>query len=144
MQLFERMTFRDSFWTKRNVDTATARREMLPHVRSRARVDRAAQDDQCAVAKVRRDLVDSPLEDRHRRSEELINWGPDNDDQLARPLDDGTVGGEFDSSCCERATKEFLRARLEERHLSTRDAIECRLVRVVNAHAKASIRQREA
>ena len=144
MQLFQCVAFGDSFRTERDIDTATSCREVLADIRRRARVDGAAQDDKRAIAKMRRDLVDSPFEDRHRRTEELINRGPDDDDQLARPLDDRTVGAEFDPSRRERATKEFVRARLEERHLAARDAIECRLVRVVDADAQASIRESQA
>ena len=57
--------------------------EVLGHVLGRARVDRAAQDDQRAVAEVRRDLVDGPLEDRHRRAEELVDRRADDDDELS-------------------------------------------------------------
>ena len=47
--------------------------EVLGDVGGGARVDRAPQDDQRAVAEVRRDLVDGLLEDRHRGAEELVD-----------------------------------------------------------------------
>ena len=52
---------------------AAAGGEVLGDVGGRARVDGAAQDDERAVAEVRGDLVDRPLEDRHRRPEELVD-----------------------------------------------------------------------
>ena len=52
---------------------AAALGQVLGDVAGRARVDRAAQDDEGAVAQVRRDLVDGLLEDRHRRPEELVD-----------------------------------------------------------------------
>ena len=69
---------------------------MLGDVRGGARVDGAPQDDQRAVAEVRRDLLDGPLEDGHRRPEELVDRRADDDDDLIRPVQDLAVGAQLE------------------------------------------------
>ena len=73
VELLERVALGDPLRAERDVDAAAALREGCGDVRGRARVDGAAQDDEGAVAEVRRDLVDRPLEDAHRRAEELVD-----------------------------------------------------------------------
>ena len=83
-ELLEGVALGDPLRAERHVDAAAALGEVLGDVAGRARIDGAAQDDERAVAQVRRDLVDGPLEDRHRRPEELVDRRPDDDDELRR------------------------------------------------------------
>ena len=87
VELLERVALGDALGAERDVDPAAALGEVLADVGGRARVDRAAQDDERAIAEVRRDLVDRPLEDRHRRPEELVDRRADDDDQRVGPRD---------------------------------------------------------
>ena len=73
VELLERVALGDPLRAERDVDAAAALGQVLGDVAGRARVDGAPQDDQRAVAEVRRDLVDGLLEDRHRRAEELVD-----------------------------------------------------------------------
>ena len=120
------------------------RAEPLGHVRGRARIDRAAQDHQRSIAEVRRDLVDGPLEHRHRRPEELVDGSADDHDERLGPLDHRPARTELQAPGREHAPKQLIGARLEERHLAGRDPIERRLVGVVDADAEPGIRERQA
>ena len=65
-QLLEGVALGDPLRAERDVDDAAALGEVLGDVAGRARVDRAPERDERALAEVRRDLVDRLLEDRHR------------------------------------------------------------------------------
>ena len=95
-ELLERVALGDPLRAERDVDAAAALGEVLGDVAGRARVDGAAQDDQRAVAQVRRDLVDGLLEDRHRWAEELVDRRADDDDELVGPRDHRAVGAELE------------------------------------------------
>ena len=92
---------------------------------------------------MRGDLVDGLLEDRHRRPEELVDRRADDDDELLGPLDHRAVGAELEATGRQDA-QELLGAGLHERHLAGGDAVEGRLVRVVDADAQAGLGEGEA
>ena len=94
VELLERVALGDPLRAERDVDAAAALGEVLGDVAGRARVDGAPQDDQGAVAEVRRDLVDGLLEDRHRRAEELVDRRADDDHEVVGPLDHRAVRAE--------------------------------------------------
>ena len=98
------------------------RRDVL----GRARVDGAAQDDQRAVAELRGDLVDRPLEHAHRRAEELVDGRPDDEQHGVGAGDDLGVGAELEAARREDVAEQLVGAVLEERHLASADPVERR------------------
>jgi len=118
--------------------------QVLGDVRGRPRVDRAAQHDQRPVAQVGGDLADGLLEDRHRRPEELVDRGADDDDELIRALDHRRVGPELEATRRQDAREELVGAILDERHVAGGDAVERRLVRVEDADPQAGFGEGQA
>ena len=144
VELLERVALGDPLRAERHVDPRAALGEMLRDVLGRARVDGAAQDDEGAVAEVRRDLVDGLLEDRHRRAEELVDRRADDDDELLGPFDHRAVRAEAEPAGREDLAQQLVGAVLHERHLAGGDPVEGRLVRVVDADAQAGLGEGEA
>ena len=93
---------------------------------------------------MRRDLVDGLLEDRHRRSEELVDRRADDHDQLVGPADHLGVGSQLEPAGRQELAKQLVGAVLEERHLAADDPVERRLVRVVDAHAQPRLGEGQA
>ena len=81
---------------------------------------------------MRRDLVHGPLEDRHRRAQELVDRRPDDDDQLVCPGDHRAVGPELEPAGWQELAQQLVGAGLEERHLAAADPVERPLVGVVD------------
>ena len=105
-------------------------------------IDRASEDDEGTVAKMRRDLVDHPLEDRHGWAEELVHRRPDHDDQGLGAFDDRAVRPELEAPGGEDLPKQLVGAGLEERHVAGGDPVQRGLARVVDADTQAGIGQR--
>ena len=120
VELLEGVALGDPLRAERDVDAAAALGEVLGHVLGRARVDGAAQDDQRAVAEVRRDLVDGPLEDRHRRAEELVDRRADDDDERrrSRSIIEPSAPKLAAGRSARTSRSSSSRAGLQERHLA--------------------------
>ncbi len=144
VELLEGVALGDALRAERDIDRAAGFLEMLRHVLGRARVDGAAQDHQGAVAQVRGDLVDGLLEDRHRWPEELVDRRADDDDELVRALDHRAVGAEVQAAGGQDLAQQLVGAVLQERHLAGGDAVEGRLVGVVDPDPQAGLGEDEA
>ena len=117
--------------------------QALARRRRSSRVDRAPQDDERPVRRCGEIWFDRPLEDRHRRPEELVDRRADHDDDLvvrsriapsvlssSRPVED--------------LPEQLVGARLEERHLARGDPVERRLADVVDAGPQPGVGEGEA
>ena len=143
-KLFEGMALGDPFRTKCDINLASTSFEVLADVRGRAGIDRAAQDHQRSLTEVRRDLIDRPLEDRHRWSEELVDGGPHHDDELVGAPHHLAAGSEFEPVRGEDTTQEFVSAVFEEGHLTRSDSIQRRLVGVVDTNTQPGVGEGQA
>ena len=82
VQLLDRVPLGDALRAERDVDRSPGRRRRC-HVCGRARVDRAAEDDQRAVAKMRGDWSTARSKIVIDGSEELVHGRADDDHDLA-------------------------------------------------------------
>ena len=143
-ELLESVALGDPLRAEGDVDAAAAVGERLGDVGGGPRVDGAAQDNERAVAEVRRDLLDGPLEEGHRRAEELVDRRPDDDDEAsARP----TIAGSAESSrrpVGRTSAQQLVGATLAERHLPAPDPLQRGRVRVEDAHPQTARREGEA
>ena len=144
VELLERVALGDPLRAERDVDGAAALGQVLGDVAGRARVDGAAKRDQGALAQVRRDLVDRLLEDRHRRSQELVDRRADDDDEVVRPLDHRAARAERQPTGGQDLAQQLVGTGLEERHLAGGDPVERGLVGVVDADPQAGLGEGEA
>ena len=138
------MALGDPLRAERQVHLEAARGEVLGDVGGGPRVDGAPEDDQRAAAKVRGDLLDGPLEHRHRRAEELVDRRADHDDDLIRPRRISRRRGQLEPAGRQDAGQQLVGAVLAERHLARGDPVEGRLARVVDADSQARVGEREA
>ena len=92
---------------------------------------------------MRSDLVDRPLEDRHRRAEELIDWRSDHDDQLGGPRDHFRVRRQLEAARGQEVAQQDVSAGLEERHLAAGDPVEGGAIGVVDPDAEPGLGEHE-
>ena len=111
VQLLERVALGDPLRAEGDVHVLAAVREGGGDVLGRARIDRAAQDDQRAVAELAGDLVDRPLEHAHRRAEELVDRGADDEQDGVGAADDLGVGAELEAAGREDLAQQLRRRR---------------------------------
>jgi len=138
------VAFGDPLRAECEVRDATAGGERLGHVRGCAGVHRAPQDHERSLAEMRRDLLDRPLEYRHRWPEELVHRRADDDDDHVPSADHRRVRAQLEAAGGKNLAEEFVRTRLEERHLAAPDPFESGLVDVVDADSQARPGKREA
>ena len=144
MQLLEGMAFRDALGAERHVHGASGIGEVLGDIAGGPGIDGAPQDHERAVAQVRGDLVDRLLEDRHRWAQELVDRCPDDDNQTVGATDHRTVGAQLQPAGRQDLGEQLIGTGLEERHLAGGDAVERRLVRVIDADPQSGLGERQA
>ena len=138
------MALGDALRAEREVHSAAACLEVAGDELARAGVDGAPEDDEGAVSQVRGDLLDGPLEDGHRRAEELVDRRADDDDHLLRAAEDLGVRREHEPAGRDEGGQQLVGAVLHERHLARCDAVEGRLARVVDADAQPGLGEGKA
>ena len=121
VELLERVALGDPLGAEGDVDRAPRSARCCGDVDGRSGIDGAAEHDEGAVAEMRRDLVDRLLEDRHRRAEELVDRGADDDHESAsvRSIIDA-VRPEGEAARRQDLAQQLVGAVLHERHLARR------------------------
>ena len=142
-QLLERVTLRDPLRAEGDVDVPASLHEPLGDELRRARIDRAPQHDQAALTDVRRDLDDRLLEDRHRRSQELVHRRPDDDEQAVGATHHRWIGAQLQPAGIEHSRQQLVGAVFAEGHLAAPDPVELRSIDVVDPDPPARVGERK-
>src|SRR5204863_6903047 len=82
--------------------------------------------------------------DGHRRTEELVDRGPDHNDDLIRPLENRAIGAHLEAAGRQELGQQLVSTGFLERHLTGRDLVEGGLADVVDSDAEARLGEGEA
>ena len=118
LELLEGVALGDALRAEATSTLQAAVRERLRDVLGRARIDRAAQDDQRALVRCGASWSTDALEDRHRRVQELVDRRADDDDHHGRAAQRRRVARQRQAPGRQDLREQLVGAVLDERHLA--------------------------